>query len=184
MEHSNEETNNQNPENNPIENQEIQISQDKLNTYMEKLKLEQNLVFGIVAGLIAAIGSALIWAAITVSTEYQIGYMAIAVGFLVGFSIRFVGKGISQIFGIVGGVLALLGCLLGNLFSIIGFLANTYEMGYIETLGHIDFGAIPSIMAETFSPIDLLFYGIAIFAGYKYSFREISEEDVIENASA
>jgi hypothetical protein len=42
----------------------------------------------------------------------------------------------------------------------------------------IDYSLMPEIMAETFSPIDLLFYGLALWFGYKYSFRVFTEEDL------
>ncbi len=163
--------------------QEITISQEKLDQYIEQLKQEQNLPMGLVAGLVSAIVCALIWAAITVSTEYQIGIMAIALGLGVGFAIRYAGKGLDQIFGISGALFALFGCLLGNFFSIIGFIGNAEGLGYFETLSLIDFGAIPSIMMETFNPMDLLFYGIAVYEGYKFSFRELTEEEIITHAA-
>ncbi len=35
-------------------------------------------------------------------------------------------------------------------------------------------------MVATFSPIDLLFYGIAVYEGYRLSFRELTERDAEE----
>lgn len=34
------------------------------------------------------------------------------------------------------------------------------------------------VMVATFSPMDLLFYGIAVYEGYKLSFRRVSPEDM------
>lgn len=162
---------------------EITINEDKLNLYLEKLRMEQNLPMGIMVGLAASIGSALIWAAITVTTEYQIGYMAIAAGLIVGYAVRVSGKGLDTTFGIIGAGLAFLGCVLGNFFSIVGFVANAEGLGYLETLLMIDFAFIPELMSETFNPMDLLFYGIAIYEGYKFSFRQIDEEEIIQHAA-
>jgi len=162
---------------------EIKVNENKLNTYIEKLKLEQNLPMGVLAGLLASLVGGLLWAAITIITEYQIGYMAIAVGFIVGYGVRYMGKGLDQIYGVIGAFFALLGCLLGNFFSIVGFAANEMEMGYMETLNYIDYAVIPEVMGETFSPIDLLFYGIAIYEGYKFAFRPITEEEILEHAT-
>lgn len=162
---------------------QLQIDKEKLSEYIEVLKMEQNLPLGMIVGLIAAIVGAILWAVITVSTGYQIGYMAVAVGFLVGFSIKFGGKGIDNIFGIGGAILALVGCLLGNLLSIIGFAAGAEGLGYLEILGMIDYAAIPQIMIETFNPMDILFYGIALYEGYQFSFRNISEEEILEHAA-
>lgn len=77
----------------------------------EQLDYEQNLPMGVVAGLIGALVGAALWAWITVLTDAQIGWMAIAVGFLVGLAVRIFGKGLDKVFGIVGAVLSLLGCV-------------------------------------------------------------------------
>ena len=69
---------------------------------------------------------------------------------------------------------------LGNFFSIIGFVANAQELGYWETLNLFDYSQVVSIMTEIFNPIDLLFYGIAAYEGYKFSFRTFTEKDIYE----
>lgn len=165
------------------EEKEVSIDQNKLNRYLENLKLEQNLSAGIGAGLAAAIVGAILWAVITVVTGFQIGFMAIGVGFLVGYAVRYAGKGLDKQFGIAGGALALFGCLLGNFLSIIGFVAQSEDLGYFETLSLIDYGMVPQLMVETFGVMDLLFYGLAIYEGYRFSFRLITEEDVLRNAA-
>ena len=165
------------------EEKAVTINQDKLNQYVEKLKLNQNLTFGFVCGLAAAIVGALLWAVITVSTQYQVGYMAVAVGLLVGYAIKISGKGIDKIFGIMGASLALFGCLLGNLLGIVGFIANDLGVGYSAALSIINFSTIPALMKESFGPIDLLFYGLAIYEGYKFSFRQMTEQEIVDNAA-
>ncbi len=140
---------------------------------IQGLRAHQHLGFAIVGGLFLSIICALLWAVITVTTEYQIGYMAIGVGFVVGYGIRFFGAGIDPVFGILGGFFALLGCLLGNLFSQVGFIANEQFLGYLETLTLLDFETIIQIYTDSFSPIDLLFYAIAVYEGYKFAFRTV-----------
>ena len=153
------------------------LNQEELNLKIEKLRLEQNLPFAIIASLGSAIVMAILWAVITVATEYQIGYMAIAVGFIVGYAVKFTGKGIDKIYGIIGAVGALLGCVFGNFLSQIGFVVQDPEIGlsYFEALKMLLLNGQLTIevMKETFSPIDLLFYGIAIYEGYRFSFRKI-----------
>jgi hypothetical protein len=145
-----------------------------------KFEAEQDYPKAIITGSIVGILGALLWSVITVSTGVQIGYLAIAIGAVVGLSMRVIGKGINQIFGISGGIIALLSCLLGNFFSIIGFVANAQELGYWETLNLFDYSQVVSIMTEIFNPIDLLFYGIAAYEGYKFSFRTFTEKDIYE----
>lgn len=81
-------------------------------------------------------------------------------------------------FGIIGAVLALLGCLLGNVFVIIGFVSQTENISLMQTVIEMDYTMIPQVMIEIASPIDALFYGIAIYEGYKFSFRRFTEADL------
>ncbi len=145
-----------------------------------KFKSEQNLPRAIIVGAIVAVAGAILWGAITVLTQFQIGYMAIAIGAGVGFSMRFAGKGIDLIFGVLGALFAVLSCLLGNFFSVIGFIANLEGLGYYQTLTLFDYSQLIPIMKGTFNPIDLLFYGIAAFEGYKFAFRKFTEKDFLE----
>ena len=95
-----------------------------------------------------------------------------------GFSVRFLGKGINDIFGYVGAAFSLFGCLLGNFLSILGFVSIQEGVGYFEMFGMVDYSRIPEIMTYTFQPIDLLFYGLAIYQGYKFSFQKLSSEQI------
>ena len=125
------------------------------------------------AGAVAALIGAALWAIITITTEYQIGFMAVGVGFLVGYAIRAFGQGSAQKFAIAGAALALLGCILGNLFTIAGVIAKTNGGNAISVafslLTHPASAA--NIMSAAAQPMDFLFYAIAIYEGYKLSRR-------------
>lgn len=155
----------------------VEIAPERLRQFQLELESGQNLPMGVVAGLAAALVSAGIWAGITVGTGYQIGWIAVGVGFLVGIAVRSFGKGISPIFGYIGAGLALLGCLLGNLLSCCIILAQQDDVGFMDVVRSLDVAVIVELFKVTFSPIDLLFYGIAIYEGYRFSFRQISEEE-------
>ena len=157
---------------------EVQIDSDKLEQLIDYHRSQQNLALGAVGGVGAALIGAGLWAWITVLTGYQIGWMAVGVGFLVGYSIRLLGKGVDTVFGIIGAVLALLGCVLGNLLGVFGFIAADVGIPYFELLFQIKPSAIPQLVVDTFHPMDLLFYGIAVYEGYRLSFRQLSEEDL------
>jgi hypothetical protein len=144
----------------------------------QKFEAEQSLVGGLLAGGVAALAGAGIWTLVTVLTGYQIGFMAIGVGFLVGLAVQFAGKGINKIFGVMGAALALIGCLLGNYFTVVHFVGEAEGLGFFETLGRISPAAIPELMAITFSPMDLVFYGIAVYEGFKLSFRKVTHEEI------
>ncbi len=156
----------------------VKIDPVRLQALMQKLRDEQNLTGGLLAGIGAAVVGAAIWAAITFATHFQIGWMAIGVGFLVGIAVRKYGHGIDMSFGIMGAILALLGCLAGNLFATCASIAGHFEIGYWEVISQLNFDAVTNIMVETFHPMDVLFYGIALYAGYKHSFHTLTQSDV------
>ena len=171
-----EETPQQIPESGEVEGTPLDPAQAQFLT--ERLASEENLGLAIGAGAAAALAGAATWAAITVATEYQIGFMAVGVGFLVGYAVRIAGKGISMPFGVVGAVFSLIGCGVGNLLTVSAFIAADEGVGIFEVLGQLDLTTIQEIMIATFSPIDLLFYAIAVYYGYSLSFRQISGEEV------
>ncbi|GGG22020.1 hypothetical protein GCM10011344_23480 [Dokdonia pacifica] len=149
---------------------------------LEKYRSEQNLPAAIGTGVLVGFIGALLWAAITVATGYQIGYMAIAIGAGVGISMRIFGKGMDQIFGISGAIIAIVSCLLGNYFSLVGSIANYENLGYFETFSLINLSEIIPMMKETFSGMDLFFYAIAGYEGYKFAFRAFTEKELAEEA--
>ena len=159
-------------------NQEPVIDQAKLNSFLQEIRDNQNLPIGAAGGAGAAVVGAALWAAITYFSGYQIGWMAVGVGFLVGYAVRYAGKGIDQSFGIVGAIFALLGCLAGNLFASCAVIAEQESMALMDVISQLSPDIIVDIMTATFSPMHLLFYGIAVYEGYKFAFRPISEEEL------
>jgi hypothetical protein len=132
---------------------------------------EANLPFGILAGAIAAIIGALIWMGITVATGLHVGYVALGVGALVGLTVRFVGNGRSAIFGIIGAVLTLIGCLGGEVLTVVQ-LASTPQRDFLNTLTTIDLTQLATNIFDKMDPIMYLIYAIGIFEGYKLSIRK------------
>jgi hypothetical protein len=77
--------------------------------------------------------------------------------------------GRTQVFAVTGAVLALLGCLLGNFLSMVGFFAKAQHLDVFTALSAVDFSNVPKVMTAAFDPMDLLFYGIAVYEGYRFS---------------
>jgi hypothetical protein len=134
---------------------------------------DSNLPAAILGGLVAALVGALIWAVVTVTIKFQIGFMAVGVGFLVAWAVRTLGKGRTPVFGIIGAVFALVGCVLGNLLSACGFIAADRGQPVVsvalQVLGSPSIAS--SILQATFHGMDLLFYAIAVYEGYKLARR-------------
>ena len=130
-----------------------------------------NLPAALGAGLVAALAGAIVWAVITVATKMQIGFMAVGVGFLVAWAVRCFGHGSHTVYGVLGAALALLGCVAGNLLSACSFLAASQGKGIMEVVALV--AAHPAVaerlLEATFNGMDLLFYAIAVYEGFKLS---------------
>ncbi len=157
---------------------EVEIDKAQYEQFLYRIEGNQNLSMGIIGGIIAALIGACAWATVTVLTNYQIGWMAVGVGFLVGYAVRVFGKGLSKIYGYVGATLALTGCLAGNLFSICASISNQEAIPFFDLMSRLKPIIIVDLMKATFHPIDLLFYAIAVYTGYRFSFRQITEEEL------
>jgi hypothetical protein len=130
---------------------------------------DQNLPMGFTAGLAAAAVGAGVWALITVLTNFQIGWMAVGVGFLVGWAVRVAGKGSTPTFGVLGAALALGGCLAGNLLTVCVVASRQFNLSVVGVVARLTPAVTLDLMSKTFSPMDLLFYAIAVYEGYRFS---------------
>jgi hypothetical protein len=142
-----------------------------------QLTSEQNLAFGLLGGAAASLLGAAAWATLTVVTGYQIGFMAIGIGIFVGLAIRATGKGITGIFGLIGAALSLFACALGNLAAVTAIAAQDAEISFLSAASQLTPGLAQQLMIAFFSPMDLLFYGIAIYEGHRFAFRQVSSEE-------
>ena len=158
----------------------IEIDQMQLDRHMQEIRDNQNLAMGVMGGIAAAASGAMIWAAVTYYTEYQIGWMAVGIGFLVGLAIRNFGKGVDASFGVAGAVLALVGCLAGNILTLCIYIAKDEGAQITDVLLQLDLRFAMEMIIDTFSPLDILFYGLALYYGYKYSFYQVPDEKLKE----
>ena len=135
---------------------------------IEQVETESNLLMGLIGGGIAMLLGAVIWGAVTYFTEYQIGWMAIGVGFLVGIAVKFFGRGKTAVFGISSAVLALIGCVLGNLIFYAGFIAREESAPFFEVFFFFLFtpAALIELFSVAFEFMDVLFYALAAWVGF------------------
>jgi hypothetical protein len=123
------------------------------------------------AGILSALIAALSWAAITLFSGYQIGWMAIGVGIFAGLAVRHFGNGAERSYGAMGALLAILGCVLGNVIGTLGFLARQDGLSAPQILDQFDMQMLADIWLASFRPMDLLFYLLAAYEGYTLSLR-------------
>ncbi len=157
-----------------------QVDPAKLKQLAAELRAKQNIALAAFGGLLAAVVGAMLWAMIIIATKYQIGWMAIPLGFLVGGTARMLGRGVDKSFGYLGAGLSVIGCLLGNFMTNCMLIAQTTELSVGAVLTHIsrDPVSVPGLMIANFHPLDVLFYGIAVYGAYRLSFRRLPKAGV------
>jgi len=108
---------------------------------------------------------------------YMIGLWAILVGFVVGSVINFVSKSNEKIYGIngiIGAICAFVGCVIGAFLSQAVFW-QLCHWTYFDTLKLLlsDIQLTMAIIRDSFSSrINLVFYAIAIWAGYYFAVKK------------
>ena len=137
--------------------------------------MKPTLLLGTLGAIAGAVVGAIAWGAITAATHFQIGYMAIGVGFLAGYGMRLLGGGRDRADGIIAGIVAFLGCVLGNLLTVVIDFAphDDAHRGVVELTMLILLNPKLAwfMLSENFSVMDLVFYGIAVYAGYRTALK-------------
>lgn len=135
---------------------------------IEQIDDQPNLFMGLIGGTLAMLVGAVVWGTITYLTEYRIGWLAIGVGLLTGFAIKFLGKGKSLLFGISGAVLALIGCVLGNLMFYAGVRAHIVGAPFLQEFFSLltEPMAIVDTFMVAFDFKDILYYALAAYFGF------------------
>jgi hypothetical protein len=127
-----------------------------------------NIVLAIAAGLVAAAVGAGIWMAVQVTLNLQIGFVAIAIGALVGLAIRTLGHGTHVIYGVIGAVLTLAGCLGGEILSHF-YITSSAQQSIYALARSADYVQLVQAIFARMDPIGYIIYGFGIFEGYKLS---------------
>lgn len=128
---------------------------------------QDSLPMALLAGLAAAAAGAAAWALVTVFTGLKIGWMAVGIGFLVGYAVRQFGKGSAPSFQVLGAGLSFLGCLAGNLLVACIFTSQSEDLPLMTILAGMTPAHAVDLIVKTFRPMDVLFYGLAVYEGFK-----------------
>ncbi|HXH28217.1 MAG TPA: hypothetical protein VNL37_04185 [Candidatus Polarisedimenticolia bacterium] len=144
---------------------------------LQELRDNQNLGLGFIGGLGGAALGAVVWGFVTALVKVQIGWMAVGVGFLTGLGVRTLGRGVDRSFGILGGMLSLVGCAAGNLLAVCILIADSRQIPLASILGRMTPALASALLTQTFSGMDLLFYGLALYEGYRFSIRRLTSAD-------
>jgi len=155
-----------------------EYDQAKIKKYVARLRDQQNLGLALAGGAIGAVVGAALWGVITALTNFQIGFEAVGVGFLVGYLVRILGKGIDKLYGYIGGAFALLGCIAGNILAVMIAVSNQSGTPLSTVASHTTPQIAWDMLVSNFNPIDLLFYALGLYYGYRSSFHRITAAEL------
>jgi uncharacterized membrane protein YsdA (DUF1294 family) len=164
------------PDDQPKTFKVLEIDRARAEQFRRQMRDEQNWSRAVLGGLTAAVFGAILWALVTALSGYKTAVMALGVGACVGFVVRKQGKGVEDKFGLLAGTLALSGCLAGNVLALAAIVARDQGVSLLGVL--LAFLARPQgvvlLLMATYSPLDLLFYGLALYEAYVLAFRKIT----------
>jgi hypothetical protein len=135
------------------------------------LRSKQSFARAVPAGILAAVAGAVLWALFVYLTQIKLGLVVVAVGALVGYAIRQTGHGVDKQFGILGAACAAFGWALGTVLCDIAFVAKDVGRPFFDVLTSLGIGESVSLAFRAADAMDLLFLAIAVWEGYKLSFR-------------
>lgn len=138
--------------------------------------------------VVGAIIGAIAWWLITIFTGYQFALIAVGIGIIVGYAMKLVLKNRSSvILGLIAGIIALSGLLLGN-FLLWGSVDPDYLRTYYYESGqqiaglsddqildkYFEESSFLEYLGKDLSPFSIFVYGLAIYVGTNtiYNWKE------------
>ena len=144
------------------------MSRDRNNSYIQ----DQNPFGALIGGIAGVILSTTVWAIVVSVYKLELDIVAISVGFIVGYMVKILGRGVTPVYGIAGVIFTLAGCISGRIVSAI-IVSNAEPLTSVLTrIIKLDSGTAVYYLESTFKSSDLIFYLIALIAGYYCSFRK------------
>lgn len=131
--------------------------------------MDPNPVGAVIGGFIGALSGAIVWTGVTIVLMQELGLAAIAIGFITALFVRKLGKGTTNIYGLIGAFFTFFGCILGKILTVIFHLSRETGISFLDTLMDFDLGVILPMLEQTIQKFDYLFLAAAVFTGYLYS---------------
>jgi hypothetical protein len=156
----------------------VEIDEVALQNFLSKVRENQNLPLAIICGAAAALGGAFLWGFIAAALARHVYVFALGLGALVGLTVRRFGQGFDRVFGVAGGLLAAGGCVAGLVLTVVILASRELGFPVLDVLGRLGFGAYKSIWVQTVQPVHIIFYIIAIYEGYRFAIKRISDAEL------
>jgi len=146
----------------------------------EDLLSEQNFVPAVIAGAIAMLLAAGIYGLTTLASGgFSYSFMAIGIGIAIGFTMQYLGKGIATRFAVVASIYAVLGCILGNLFAAVLYVAKVNQASPLDVLANVPLSELSDWVFADLQFVDLIFWMAAIGGAAYFVKRRLSREEAL-----
>ncbi len=156
----------------------VDIDEVALQSFLRKVRENQNLPLAIISGAAAAIVGAVLWGFVAAALEMHTAVFALGLGALVGLTVRKFGQGFDRAFGIAGGLLAAAGSVAGLLFTVLVLASRALGIPLLHILARVELSVYKTIWVQTVRPVHAIFYLIAIYEGYRFSIKRISDAEL------
>jgi hypothetical protein len=151
----------------------FEVDPTDFSKHWQYLKKRENFPKATLGGIGAAIVSLIVWALLIKITGYKLGWMAIAMSVAVGFAIQYFGKGVSPVFGVIGGSIAFLAWLAGNFITAAFIFSKMKNLSIITVISRMDIPTVFMFLKAVISPIDWLLGFAAAYTAYYFGFKKV-----------
>jgi hypothetical protein len=142
--------------------------------HWQYLKKRETIPLGTAAGIGAAAIALIIWTLAVKFTGYKLGWMAIAASFGIGFAIQYFGKGVSPVFGIIGGGIAFVTWLAGNFVTAALIFSRVKNLSFLTIMSRMDFSMAAMFLGAVIGPVDWLLLIAAAYTAYFFGFKKVT----------
>lgn len=131
---------------------------------------QQKVSIGILAGIGAMLAGTILW--VLIAQKYKVSWMSIVVAFGIASATKYAGKVTVWWPGVINAVLALVAAVIGNLATAI-YIVSKRGKTPGEILAGMDIGTAITFLKALSGPIGIVFYALAIYVGFWFSFTHI-----------
>ncbi|HUI92644.1 MAG TPA: hypothetical protein VLX68_10390 [Chitinivibrionales bacterium] len=154
--------------------QSFEVDPRDFSKHWQYLKKRENILLGTAAGIGAAIVALVIWGFAVKFTGYKLGWIAMASSFGIGFAIQYFGKGVSPVFGIIGGGIVFFTWLAGNFITAALIFSRVKSISFLTIMSRMDFPMFGAFLQAVIGPVDWLLLLAATYIAYFFGFKKVA----------
>ena len=149
----------------------------RLYAHAEQLLSEQYFAPAVIAGAGATILSSVAYGIVVTQWPFSYGFALVGIGIVIGLTMQYLGRGIETRFAVIAALYTIAGWFLGTVSRIVVTLSIAYSYSPLKVLGDLSIPTLIRRVLSLYSPIDLVYLFVAIFAAVFLARRSLSRAD-------